>query len=669
MAVELHKKYLLGEFELDVDRRLLSRSGDAVRLAHKPFQVLLYLVERRERLVTRRELLDLFWDGRNVYDVTLTKCVSTIRKALDDQQERPRFIETRWAEGYRYIGPLQESPAPLDIEPGSLPELAKTLVTAPAQSEAESLAGQTGRVASGERVTAKPAHTTDGPGPPPKAERRGRLAALIAAGLVAVLAAWVYILFRPRAPQAPEPPAPIRSIAVLPLRNLSDDPANDYFSDGMTDSLISALLKVEGLKVISRGSVFRYKGREIDPREVGRQLDVATVLEGSVRKDANSVRVSVRLVSTDDGHALWASKTYEHALQDVFALQDEIARNVATELKAQLSGRREEPLVRRYTEDVEAYQLYLKGRYHLNKRTEEGFKKGIEYFEQAIEHDPRYALAHAGLADAYILLGAGDYAVLAPREAMRKAKVAATTALELDETLAEAHTSLGFLHYIYDWDWPSAERHYRRAVELNTNYAPAHHWYALYLSAMNRMSEAAEQGERARDLDPVSLIVNTDLGLIYYRARQYDRAFEQLRKTLEIEPDFPPARWNLGRAYAQQGKYQEALAEIRKAVEASGRSPVYLATLGYVYAVAGRKREATAVLQELRSLSGKRYVLPNLLAVVYVGLGEKDQAFKWLGQAYQERSDFMIVLRVDPALDSLRSDPRFAELERRVGLI
>jgi len=622
-----------------------------IHLTRKPFQVLLYLVEHHDRLVTRHELLEQFWEGHDVYDETLTKCVGAIRKALDDQTERPRFIETHWAEGYRFVCRVEEQLI--------LPETSDKEIGVVATEEGNHNALST------DQTSVSPPRLA-GPVPQPKPKWFTTRVSIILACAVVALIAFAPYFYRRLSGLNANASGPIRSIAVLPLKNLSNDPANDYFSDGMTDSLITALSKVDGLKVISRGSVFRFKGREVDPRDVGRELNVAAVLEGSVRKDGESVRVAVRLVSADDGRVLWTSEMYNRALRDIFGLQDEIARNTVAGLKVQLSGKGEARLAQRYTDDVEAYQLYLNGRYYWNKRTEEGLKQGIEYFERAIAKDPRYALAYAGLADSYILMGVGDYGVLTPKEAMPKAKDAALKALQIDDTLAEAHTSLGFLNYVFDWDWASAESHLRRATELSPNYVTAHHWYGLYLAVMGRFDEGIEQAHRALELDPSSPIINTDLGLIFCYARQPDRAIEQLKKTLAREPNFVVARWRLARAYAQKAMYQEAISELQTVIRTSGRKPAYLSLIGYVNGLAGNRGEALKILKELQGLP--REDTPVLIAAVYVGLADRDHAFEWLDKAYKERFAALIALKVEPMFDNLRADVRFQDLERRMGL-
>jgi TolB-like protein/DNA-binding winged helix-turn-helix (wHTH) protein/Tfp pilus assembly protein PilF len=648
MSVPPPSRYVFAEFVLEPQSRKLSQRNVPVHLTRKPFQVLLYLVEHRDRLVTRAELLERFWEGHEVYDETLTKSVGAIRKALDDQSEKPRFIETKWSEGYRFVCEVEEQrPAPR-ISSAGIQNLAEET------DSSQAAALENGVINSSAQGQSKLFR---------------RIAAIGGTCVVLALVALAVYLYRQPWLTPVHVEVPIRSIAVLPLKNLTNDPENEYFSDGMTDSLITALSKVEGLRVTSRGSVFHFKGQENDPRELGKQLNVAAILEGSVRKDGESVRVAVRLVSTDDGRVLWTSETYDRSLRDIFALQDEIARSVATGLRVKLTGAGDRQLVRRYTNDVDAYQLYLKGRYYWNERTEAGLEQGIEYFKQAIAKDPGYAQAYAGLADSYILMGVGDYSVLSPKEAMPRAKAAALKALELDETLAEAHTSLGFLNYVSDWDFPGAEHHFKRAIILDPNYVTAHHWYALFLGVMGRFDESIDQARLALTLDPSSPIINTDLGLIFTYARQPDRAIEQLKKTIDREPSFIVAHWRLGRAYAQKGMYPEALAELQKTITATGRKPYYVSLVGYIEGLSGNRQEALKILKELKGLPRSRESIPALIATVHIGLGNRDEAFAYLDKAYQGRFTALLGIKVDSMFDPLRADPRFPDLERRVGLV
>jgi tetratricopeptide (TPR) repeat protein len=374
------------------------------------------------------------------------------------------------------------------------------------------------------------------------------------------------------------------------------------------------------------------------------------------------------MVDVEKGSQLCGGQ-YSRKLADIFSIQEEISREISEKLRLRLTGEEQKRLTRRYTQNAEAYQAYLKGRYHWNKRTEEAFKKSLEYFQQAIENDPSYALAYAGLADSFNLLGLYVYHGLPPGEAYPRAKAAAVQALEIDDTLAEAHTSLAWAKFRFDWDWPGAEREFRRAIALNPRYPTAHHWYTYYLACVGRFDQARAAIQRAQELDPLSLIIDATVGQEFYYAREYDRAIGQLRKTLEIDSNFAHAHRLLGEAYSKKGMFEEAIAEMQRALKLSAGSDVYyLAQLGNAYAVSGKRGEALRILDNLMQLSQQTYVSPADFAIVYIGLGEKDQVFTWIERAYEERSTFLTELLVEPMFDSLRSDPHFQELLRRMKL-
>ncbi len=459
----------------------------------------------------------------------------------------------------------------------------------------------------------------------------------------------------------------IDSVAILPLTNASADPDAEYLSDGITESIIDSLSQLPKLRVMAWSTVFRFKGRDVNPQMIGRDLNVRAVLTGRVVQRGDTLVIGAELVDVANGWQLWGAH-YNRRLADIFAVQEEIATEISEKLRLRLSGEEKKRLTKRYTENVEAYQAYLRGRYCWSKRTEEEFKKAIKYFEQAIEKDPAYALAYAGLADTYTLLGIAEYGVLPPRDAMPRAKAAALKALEIDHMLAEAQTSLAHLLAFYDWEWADAERQFRRSIELNPGYPLAHHWYALYLAAMGRLSEALAEEKRAQELEPLSLIISKNVGTILHYARQYDQAIQQYRKTLELDRDFARAHFYLGLTYQQTSTFEEAIAEFQKALLLSGGSTVILAALGGTYAASGRRDEAMKILDELYERSRRQYVSALNMAIVHVSLGHKDQAFEWLEKAYEERSSWLVSLNVEPIFDSLRSEPRFADLVRRVGL-
>ncbi len=479
--------------------------------------------------------------------------------------------------------------------------------------------------------------------------------ALALAGLLG-LAAWLYL--------AIERGKPIDSIAVLPLANASGDPNAEYLSDGITESLINNLSQLPKLRVMARSTVFHYKGKEVDPQKVGQDLKVRAAVTGRVQRRGDTLVIQVDLVDVDKGSQLWGGQ-YNRKLADVFAVQEEISKEISEKLKLKLTGEDQTRLTKRYTENAEAYQLYLKGRYYWNKRTPDGFNSAIAQFQQAVEKDPNYALAYAGLADCYNLLGGLGY--VPPRESYPRGKAAATKALELDEKLAEPHASLGWAKLAYDWDWSGAHREIERALELNPNYATAHQWYGWYYFAMGRPDDSVREIKRALELDPLSLIFNQNLGWALINQGQYDRAIEQERKTLDMDPNFGPAHVSLARAYLQKARYADAITEAQKASDA-GVTWLRPWVLARAYLKSGNIRKAQKVVQDLKDLSKRRYVPAGVMADAYRGLDDKERAFEWLEKAYEERSLRPDHMRVDPAYDNLRSDPRFQDLMRRVGL-
>ncbi|HET8670970.1 MAG TPA: protein kinase, partial [Candidatus Saccharimonadales bacterium] len=460
----------------------------------------------------------------------------------------------------------------------------------------------------------------------------------------------------------------IESIAVMPFVNDSGNADTDYLSDGMTESLISSLSQLPKLNVKARSSVFRYKGKDLDPRKIGMELNVQAVLNGRVVSRGDMLTLSLELVDARTENVIW-SEQYNRKQTDLASLQSDIARDVASKLRAKLSSADEGRVTRRYTDNTDAYELYLRGRYFAGgKITEEGLKKSIQYYQQAIEKDPNYALAYVGLAQSYMRLG-HVWGFLPPRETFPKAKAAVMKAMEIDETLADAHTALADYHLSYEWDWSGAERESRRAIELDPNDASAHSGYGSYLQAVGRLDEAIAERKLCRDLDPLSPTATANVGYPYYFARQYDRAIEYYRKALELDPNYSWSYLWIGQAYVEKGMYEEAIAEINKAITLSEGNTRAVATLGYAYAVAGKRGEAQKVIVELNEQSKLRYVSPYFIAVIHAGLGEKDQAFAWLEKAYQERHPYLTLLKVEPVFDNLRSDPRFQDLLRRVGLI
>jgi serine/threonine-protein kinase len=455
------------------------------------------------------------------------------------------------------------------------------------------------------------------------------------------------------------------SLAILPFANASADPDMEYLSDGITESLINSLSQLPQLRVMARTTAFRYKGQDADPQEIGRNLKVNAVLTGKVLQRGDTLVIQVDLVNTADGSQLWGDQ-YNQQQSDILAVQKAISREISEKLRLRLTDEEQRQVDKSYTQNADAYHLYLKGRYFWNQRTETGLKKGIEYFQQAIERDPNYALAYSGLADSYTTLG--YLSSLAPDESFPKAKAAAARALELDATLAEPHTSLAYAKFYYDWDWEGAESEFEQAIELDPNYATGHHWYSLYLTARERHPEALAEIERANELDPLSLIIATDMGFESYYSGQYDQAIKQLQSVLEMNQDFPLAHFWLGRTYQQQARYEEAVAEYQKAIPALRNWVPAKAAIGNAYGICGKKAEAQRVLVELDELAKATYVTPYARGLVYAALGEKEQAFAALNEAFDERSHWLVWLKLDLRWGELRKDPRFAELVRRIGL-
>jgi serine/threonine-protein kinase len=454
------------------------------------------------------------------------------------------------------------------------------------------------------------------------------------------------------------------SIAVLPFSDMSPDGDQEFFCDGISEEIINALNQIEGLRVVARTSAFAFKGRNEDIREIGRSLDVTSILEGSVRKSGDMLRITAQLIHVEDGFHLW-SERFDRKMEDIFAIQDEIARAIVKMLEVKLVGERK-ALVRRYTDNLDAYTSYLQGRYYWNKRTEEGLEKGLSFFEQAIAKDPEYALAYAGLADSYNLLG--FYGVEPPRQVYPRAEAAAGEALRMDETMAEAYASLGFARMFYDWDWPRAEEAFLRAIELNPDCSTAHHWYAEYMVLVGRGQDAAAQSRKALESDPLSLIINTLLGWVPHYERRYDEAVAQHYRTLEMDPGFVPAHFFLGLAFVQKSMFEEALAEFRRAASLFGKATLFYVVQGYAHAMAGDREEAAGILDRLSRSADGRYIHPYYTAAVHAALRDEAQTFEWLGRASEERDTWMAFLGVDPIWDPIRSDERFARLVRRVGL-
>lgn len=627
-----------GAFELDAHNCELRKSGVRIRLQPQPLKVLTLLASRAGQVVTREEIQEKVWGNDTFVDFEhgLNFCVKQIRATIGDDADLPRFIETIPKRGYRFIASVESiGPVSPRREAGQTP----SEVSPPAVSRAPWVG----------------------------------VSLRAAAMLVAVLAGVFAVAFALNIGGLREwilgtrPSGPIRSLAVLPFKNLSGSPTEEYFPDGMTGELIGELAKIHELRVPSFTSVMTYKGTLKPLPQIARELKVDAIVEGSVLRSGDQVRITVQLLDGPKDQHIWGG-SYDGDFRDVLPLQHRVASDIANKIKVSLTPQEQAHLTTAHPVSPEAYDAYLQGRFDWYKRNNDAVLRSIQYYQQAIARDPNYALAYAGLADAYALLGSAPNDAMPPRDAMPRAKTAALRALQLDDTLAEAHASLAYVHFFYEWDGPAAEREFGRALDLNPHYATARHWYAEYLAATGRMDEALEQVKQARDDDPHEIITHTAVAEVYNLARQYDQAIEQCRRTLELEPNFPLAHFHLGRAYLEKAMYTEAIAEFEQAKSFSGGSPAMVMVLGYAHARAGHSAEARKILAELQARANQQYVSSLYFAALYAGLGDRNQAFNWLNRAFQERSDYLVYLKVDPMADSLRSDPRFHKLLHRIGL-
>jgi serine/threonine protein kinase/tetratricopeptide (TPR) repeat protein len=457
----------------------------------------------------------------------------------------------------------------------------------------------------------------------------------------------------------------IDSLAVLPFENASGELDHEYLSDGITGNLINTLATVPKLRVMAQSTVFRYKGRKIDPQAIGRELNVRAVLTGRILHVGGALRIGTELVDVATGSQLWGAQ-YNRKPDDIFVVQDEISNEISGKLRLQLTRAEKKRLAKHHTENAEAYRLYLQGRHYWNRWTEEGFYKAIDYFQQAVEKDPSYALAYAGLADSYVLLGWNSY--LPPKEVFPKGKAAATTALQLDPDLPEAHASLAALLWLHDWRWDEAQIEFKRSLELDPTYATANHWYAEYAMTMGKHAEVMARMKKGQELDPLSLIINVAVGWASYFARRYDEGIEQLRRTAEFDPSYPVTYWILGLLLRKTGRHEWAMTEGEKAVKLSGGSPMMRAALAHTCGAAGRTSQAVQMLDELTELATHSYVAPHFFAGIHIGLGDNDRAMEYLEKSYEEHCHWLIYLHIDPSMDGLRDNPRFQTLLRRVGL-
>ena len=603
------KSFRFGPFRLDTQDCALFRDGRPVPLEPQVYRTLLALVENSHHLSKKEWLMDQIWGETHVEEGGLARNISVLRKVLGEG-----YIETVPKRGYRFV----------------------SVASPPVSADTNEAA--------------------------PSGESDRRLGWWVGAGVLAVLLAAIATGL---AGSSRMSTPVVRSIAVLPFKPVVADTRDEAMEIGIADALITRLSVLREVVMRPTSSIRKYGGLEQDPLAAGRELQVDAVLDGTILKASGRTRITVRLLRVSDGISLWAGQ-FDEATADALAAQGAIADGVIGALALRLTGDERALLAKRPIVNPDAYQLYLKGRYHWNQRSEAGLKKAAEYFAQAIEVDPGDARAFSGLADAYTALGYLSY--VAPNDAFPKAQHAALRALELDATLPEPHASLGYVRLYYDWDWASADQELRRAIALNPNYATAHHWHAVYLTAMGQFERARAAITRAQELDPTSLSINTDVGFLLYYSRQYDAAIKQLDTVVGMSREFPLAHLWLGRAYQEKAMYDQAIAAFRRTETALRGWPVAWAAIGHVQGVAGRHREARETLGELERLGRERYVTPYGFALVHAGLEERDQALAWLERALADRAHWLVWLKLDPRFDPLRADSRFASVVRRVGL-
>ena len=612
-----------GVYEFKSDTKELRRGGMRVRLEGQPIAILKMLLDRHGELVAREDLQKELWpeDTFVDFDHSLNAAVKRLRAALNDSPDHPRYIETLARRGYRFIAPV------IGIE---------------VEGEAHAVAVI------------------------PRAQQ-GRLwwVVPVAALLSVAIAGWIWREWRYRPASATSPT--VRSLAVLPLKNLSGDPSQEYFADGMTEELIGRLANIHGLRVISRTSVMHFKNTSLSIPQIAKTLGVDALVEGSVIKEGSEIRVHAQLIRGATDEHIWAGE-YQREYGNVLALQEDVARSIAGRIEMSLAPAETAARESTHPLDPEAHENYLKGRYYFNQRTTDTLNKSIGYFRQAIARDSSYALPYCGLADAYALLGFRGG--VPSKEALSQAKAAALKAIELDDRLAEPHVSLAFIAETHEWDWATAEREYKRALQLNPDDARAHHWYAGYLTYVGRFDDGVAEEQRARDLDPLSLPINNALAGRLLVAGHYDQALNQLRETLEMDSHFAPTHQTLGWAYLNKGRHQEAIQEFRQALQLSGDDDKdFLVDLGFAYATTGERGEAQKILARLTKLNQQGVVPSGSIAILYGSLGELDKAFAWMDKAYKERDPELTYIKVPGRrFEPLRHDPRFQDLVRRIGL-
>jgi TolB-like protein/DNA-binding winged helix-turn-helix (wHTH) protein len=657
-------------YELDLRPRRLRRGSHVLKLERIPFEILLLLLEHRDEIVTRDQIVSRVW-GQGVFldtDNGIRGAIRKLRQVLKDDAETPRFIQTVTGQGYRFIA--------LVITPkasSAASEPVASVVSASDRNFVSELDGwlQARRLRLVEPDQDRTAEKTTDAGTAHRQGNRkayrwlfvGAVALFSVACLLSLLAVWGWR-------RASDPPTHSQGrivLAVLPFENLSRDPEQEFFSEGLTEEMISQVGKLnrDRLTVVARSSVAKYKGTDLAAKEIGKELNADYLVQGSVRRSSDRVRITVQLIQAQNQTDLW-TESYDREVKDLFAVQDSVVQSIASQIHIALTEEQKTRLANPQRTRPEAYEAYLKGRYYWNRRTAEGLQKAEHYFQQAIDSDPTYAAAYSGLADCNS--GLTWHGFKSPADALPKALAAARKAVEIDPQSAEAHASLGLV-LSHGWDWAGAEVEFRRALELDPQYANAHHWYGDYLSIKRRPDEALAEASRALELDPLNLMIGTWVALRYYQARDYSRAIEQARNSVELDSNFAAAHLLLGEDYVQAGLHSESVSELKRAASLSGDSPLYTAQVAVALAAAGRKREALRIAHELETISRKRYVSPYGLAQIYAALNSNEDTFKWLQAAYRDRAVWMGYLAVDPIFDRYRSDHRFQELLGRIGLL
>jgi DNA-binding winged helix-turn-helix (wHTH) protein/TolB-like protein/Flp pilus assembly protein TadD len=643
MGTPVKQLYEFGPYQLDPPERLLLCDGQSVPMPPKAFDLLVFLVERRGHLVDKDQLLKAVWPGSFVEEGNLSVTVSVLRKALNDDRGHHKYIETVSKRGYRFVAEVRQ------VGEAEAVLARPQVIESPRQLEDSPVRELPGVVSKSHSLIPKSVFWT---------------IAVAAVGLSVLLILVKALPRRVAGATAVQGPAEIRSLAVLPFQTLGAKRGDEYLGLGMADALITRLGNTGKIIVRPTSAIQKYAVQELSPQAAGREQGVDAVLDGRIQRQADRVRLTVQLIRVRDGEQLWG-ETFDKEFTNIFALEDALSERVAQSIRLKLTGEETRRFTKRATERPDAYEAYIKGRYFWNKRTDKGMKKGLEYFRQAIALDPAFTEAYVGVADSYATLGL--YAVIPPKEAFPAAKEAALRALEMDDGLAEAHATMGFINFYFDWNRADAENEFRRALADNPNDAMAHSWYGESLAAMGRFPEAVAEAQRALEDDPLSLIIGSNAGWTLSLAGNTDHAIEILKKAIEIDSSFPRTHFRLGRAYEQKKLYDLAISELQQAVSLSGGDACYKGSLGHAYAASGKADQARQILRDLEGRTEQAYVPSYAIALVYAGLGDNDHAITWLQKAYEDRSTSIAFLKLDPELATLHSDPRFEQLSQRVN--